>query len=120
MKEKIDLLLNYKTKKLCANSTIQIEIEVCIEEMSELIKELAKHQRNIHEIEYAIRAQNKCPSNSHDSISNIINEIADVENTISNIKHMFSINDDVVKAIRLEKLNRQLKRMDMDIKEESE
>lgn len=115
-----DLLLNSKTQELCANSTIQIEIEVCIEEMSELIKELSKRQRNIHETEYAIRTQNKCPSNSYDSVSNIINEIADVENTIANIKHMFSIKDDVIKEIRLGKLNRQLKRMGIDIKDELE
>lgn len=110
MKE-IDLLLNRKMKELCANSTIQIEIEVCIEEMSELIKELSKRQRNIYETEYAIRTQNKCPSNSSSNLSNIISEIADVENTIANVKHMFGIKDAVVNEIRLEKLNRQLKRM---------
>lgn len=60
------------------------------EELSELIQAISKYRRN----------------NSKKNFDNIIEEIADVEVMLHQIKHLLGINSKYVEQIKIEKVNR--------------
>lgn len=81
------------------------EIRMCIEEMSELTKELCKYMRLCHstqtdEIKLKIEKQK----------SNIAEETADVFNTVEQIQIMFG--EDEVNEVRKQKMARLKKELD--------
>ena len=64
--------------------------EVLYEEMAELTQAISKYRRN----------------NSKKNFDNIIEEIADVEVMLHQIKHLLGINPKYVEQIKIEKVNR--------------
>lgn len=76
------------------------QIDVAIEEMSELIKELVKYKRSkIHSRERL--------SSSRD---NVVEELGDVFFMMEYLKHIFNIKDDEIKNIVLSKAERTKRR----------
>ncbi len=73
------------------------QIKMCIEEMSELTKELCKNWR-------------KSTKNSPEQIEHICEEIADVQNMIDQMQLMFGV--EKVEKYRQEKIERTEKRLD--------
>ena len=73
------------------------QIKMCIEEMSELTKELCKNWR-------------KSTQNTPEQIKNICEEIADVQNMIDQMQLIFGVQE--VEKIRKEKIERTQKRLD--------
>ena len=61
-----------------------------VEEMAELTQAISKYRRN----------------NSKNNFDNIIEEIADVEVMLHQIKHLLGINPKYVEQIKIEKVNR--------------
>lgn len=61
-----------------------------VEEMAELTQAISKYRRN----------------NSKKNFDNIIEEIADVEVMLHQIKHLLGINSKYVEQIKIEKVNR--------------
>ncbi len=76
------------------------QIKMCIEEMSELTKELCKNWR-------------KSTKNSPEQIEHICEEIADVQNMIDQMQLMFG--EEKVEKYRQEKIERTQKRLDEEI-----
>ena len=77
------------------------QIKMCIEEMSELTKELCKNWR-------------KGKTNTPEQIMNICEEIADVQNMADQMQLIFG--EEIVERIRKEKIERTQKRLDEEIK----
>ena len=77
------------------------QIKMCIEEMSELTKELCKNWR-----------KEKC--NSPEQIKNICEEIADVQNMTDQLQLIFG--EELVEKIRKEKIERTKKCLDEETK----
>ena len=73
------------------------QIKMCIEEMSELTKELCKNWR-------------KDKKNSPEQIRNICEEIADVQNMADQMQLIFG--EELVEKFRKEKIVRTMKRLD--------
>ena len=73
------------------------QIKMCIEEMSELTKELCKNWR-------------KSKQNTPEQIKNICEEIADVQNMIDQMQLIFGVQE--VEKVRKEKIERTQKRLD--------
>lgn len=73
------------------------QIKMCIEEMSELTKELCKNWR-------------KSTKDTLEQIKNICEEIADVQNMIDQMQLIFGVQE--VEKIRKEKIERTQKRLD--------
>lgn len=65
------------------------------EELSELIQAISKYRRN----------------NSKKNFDNIVEEIADVEVMLHQIKHLLGINPKYVEQIKIEKVNRTKERI---------
>lgn len=66
-----------------------------IEEMAELTQAISKYRRN----------------NSKKNFDNIVEEIADVEVMLHQIKHLLGINPKYVEQIKIEKVNRTKERI---------
>lgn len=66
-----------------------------VEEMAELTQAISKYRRN----------------NSKNNFDNIIEEIADVEVMLHQIKHLLGINPKYVEQIKIEKVNRTKERI---------
>ena len=77
------------------------QIKMCIEEMSELTKELCKNWR-------------KDKMNSPEQIMNICEEIADVQNMADQMQMIFG--EEIVERIRREKIERTQRRLDEETK----
>ena len=77
------------------------QIKMCIEEMSELIKELCKNWR-------------KDKTNTPEQIKNICEEIADVQNMADQMQMIFG--EEMVEEFRREKIKRTQKRLDEETK----
>ena len=77
------------------------QIKMCIEEMSELTKELCKNWR-------------KGKHNTSEQIKNICEEIADVQNMADQMQMIFG--EELVEKFRKEKIERTQKRLDEEIK----
>ena len=77
------------------------QIKMCIEEMSELTKELCKNWR-------------KSKKNTPEQIDNICEEIADVQNMVDQMQFIFGV--DRVEQFRKEKIERTQKRLDEETK----
>ena len=73
------------------------QLRMCIEEMSELMKEICKYQR-------IIRTEGIDPNKLEDVKKNIIEETADVLNCAEQVAYMFC--EDEVNKIRKEKVDR--------------
>ncbi len=76
------------------------QIKMCIEEMSELTKELCKSWRKDH--------------NNPELIRNICKEIADVQNMADEMQMIFG--EELVEKFRKEKIERTNKRLDEETK----
>ena len=77
------------------------QIKMCIEEMSELTKELCKNWR-------------KGKNNTPEQIRNICEEIADVQNMADQMQMIFG--EELVENFRKEKIERTMKRLDEETK----
>ena len=75
----------------------------CIEEMAELTVALNKYYRVVNEMNYVYEHE-KC-------ISSIIEELADVEIMINQIKYLLNIYEDDIETIINRKIQRQLERI---------
>ena len=73
------------------------QIKMCIEEMSELTKELCKNWR-------------KGKTGTPEQIEHICEEIADVQNMVDQMQMIFG--EEMVEKFRQEKINRTQKRLD--------
>ena len=71
-----------------------------IEEMAELTQAISKYRRD----------------NSKKNFDNIIEEIADVEVMLHQIKHLLGINPKYVEQIKIEKVNRTKQRISEELK----
>lgn len=89
------------THKIADNYTIDSQIDIAIEEMSELIKELIKYKRTY-------RQDNV--SGEYD-FSTIIEEYADVEIMLEQLKYLFKLSEESIKQSMNEKLRRQFNRI---------
>ena len=85
-------------KKAIDTYGINAQLDMCVEEMSELTKEICKHKRG---------------ANNRDSI---IEEIADVSIMIEQLKLMFNINDFEMHDVIDGKVNRLNKRLREKVK----
>ena len=86
-------------KSIIAHYGITSQLTMCLEEMSELAKEICKHQRG---------ANNRVA---------IMEEVADVLVTIEQVKLIFNIEDDVIQTIIDNKIKRTLNRMEREVEE---
>lgn len=77
------------------------QIDICIEELAELIKELVKFKRN-SELSY-----DSC-------VETIVEEYADVQIMLEQIKYLFNITDDIIDTEITNKVNRQLHRISIE------
>ena len=77
------------------------QIKMCIEEMSELIKELCKNWRKSNE-------------NNPEQIEHICEEIADVQNMVDQMQMIFG--EEMVENFRKEKIERTQKRLNEETK----
>ena len=75
------------------------QINICIEEMSELTKELCKYNRYFNDKEKL-----------KEIIENIKSEIADVVNTAEQLQYYFGAEE--IEKIRQEKINRAIKKLE--------
>ena len=86
-------------KTIIAQYGIASQLTMCLEEMSELAKEICKHQRG---------ANNRIA---------IAEEVADVLVTIEQVKLIFNIEDDVIQTVIDNKIKRTLNRMGREVEE---
>ena len=95
---------------ICEYGT-QPQIDMCIEEMSELTKALLKHRRKFA----LVRGENVNPTNGDTDLfkarTDIIDELADVRIMCRQMELLFQAEDEVEKRIDF-KVDRQLKRLE--------
>ena len=89
------------THKIADNYTIDSQIDIAIEEMSELIKELIKYKRTYR--------QDDIPGKY--DFSTIIEEYTDVEIMLEQLKYLFKLSEESIKQSKSEKLRRQFNRI---------
>lgn len=89
------------THKIADNYTIDSQIDIAIEEMSELIKELIKYRKTYR--------QDNIPGKY--DFSTIIEEYANVEIMLEQLKYLFSLSDEDIEQAIKEKLRRQSNRI---------
>ena len=89
------------THKIADNYTIDSQIDIAIEEMSELIKELIKYKRTYRQDNVS----------SEYDFSFIIEEYADVKIMLEQLKYLFSLSDENIEQAIKEKLRRQFNRI---------
>ena len=102
MKEKIKKIANHYTFK---NQSGQL-----IEECAELIQAIRKYIR----FDEGLITDDDILTSTNDSnmlIQNIVEEIADVEIMLEQIKVLLNLNNDAIKAIKIKKIDRQLERI---------
>lgn len=87
--------------EIADNYTIDSQIDIAIEEMSELIKELIKYKRTYR--------QDDIPGKY--DFSTIIEEYADVEIMLEQLKYLFNLSEENIKQSMSEKLQRQFNRI---------
>ena len=87
--------------KIADNYTIDSQIDIAIEEMCELTKELIKYKRT--------HQQDNIPGKY--DFSNIIEEYADVEIMLEQLKYLFNLSEESIKQSKSEKLRRQFNRI---------
>lgn len=89
------------THKIADNYTIDSQIDIAIEEMSELIKELIKYRKTYR--------QDNIPGKY--DFSTIIEEYANVEIMLEQLKYLFNLSEESIKQSMNEKLRRQFNRI---------
>lgn len=93
--------IKHSIHKIADNYTIDSQIDIAIEEMSELTKELIKYKRTYR--------QDNIPSKY--DFSTIIEEYADVKIMLEQLKYLFSLSDEDIEQVIKEKLRRQFNRI---------
>lgn len=84
-----------------------------IEECAEIIQAVRKYNR----FDEGLITGDDILTSTNDSnmlIQNIVEEIADVEIMLDQIKHLLHVNPEAVEAIKLKKVNRQLERIEQE------
>ncbi len=92
-------MTNREVMKIAIDRYKDMQLIVAIEELSELQKELTKALRNIN-------------NNKTINLENLVEEIADVEIMIEQIKMIFRIDDLEVKNVIQRKVNRLLNKLE--------
>lgn len=77
-----------------------------VEECAELIQAVNKYRRAVHGIGEPVAEYKKVVA-----LDNLIEEIADVELMITQVKYLLQILDEEIEAIKLYKVNRTIERM---------
>ena len=98
--------MNKKLKKICKNQSVDSCIFLLEEEAAELIQAASKYRRSHIKKDYVPMTTLK-KSKAYD---NLIEEIADVELLIREVKYMLSIKDKEINEAMDKKLKRAIKR----------
>lgn len=92
-----------KIKEIADHYKIEKQQRQLAEECAELIQATSKYMR--------YREQSYASSNDWTYIQNVIEEIADVEIMLEEMKYLLNINKDAIEQIKANKIERQLKRI---------
>lgn len=98
--------MNKKIKKICKDQSVDTKLFLLEEEAAELIQAASKYRRSHIKKDYVPMTTLKKPK----AYKNLIEEIADVELLIAEIKYMLSIKDKEIDDSIKKKINRTIKR----------